>query len=133
MRPASPLTETDVTGVPLPDGSLALPIAKNPCVRPRSVIGAMNTRASRTIVTQSVPKVSSSDAGFARTTAACAHAGMQPGGLHPDAHRAGAGAGGGDQPVELARVFDEAAPRPLTRREIGSAQRDDIDVAFVSR
>ena len=93
----------------------------------------MNTRASRTIVTQSVPKVSSSAAGFARTTAACAHAGMQPRRLHPDAHRAGAGAGGGDQLVEFAHVFDEAAPWPFTRREIGSSQRDDIDVAFVSR
>ena len=38
----------------------------------------MNTRASRTIVTQSVPKVSSSAEGFARTTAAWAHAGINP-------------------------------------------------------
>ena len=64
--------------MPAADRSIALPIAKNPWVSPRSVIGAMNTRASRTIVTQSVPKASSSAAGFARTTAACAHAGISP-------------------------------------------------------
>ena len=78
MRPASPLTETAVTRPPDDEGRLPLPIAKNPWPRPRSVIGAMNTRASRTIVTHNVPNVSSSAAGFARTAAACAQAGRSP-------------------------------------------------------
>jgi len=56
-----------VTRRPSAVGRAAWPIAKNPLPRPRSVIGATNTFASRMMVTHSDPNVSSSAAGFDRT------------------------------------------------------------------
>ena len=111
--------ETAVTPLPSTDGRPALPIAKKPRPRPRSVIGATNTLASRTIVTQSDPNASSREAGL----------GLHGLGVHPRrqqarrlqalSQRARAGARQRDEAVEFSREFDEPGPGVLGRRVIG--------------